>query len=178
MPAALIFFLARTMRWASVASATRKARAICGVSRPPCSRSVSATLGRAGQRRVTAGEDQPQPVVSHRTHLLRRVFLPVQQRGLGVAIMARGLPAQLVDRAVPGRRSNPRAGVRRQSGDGPAIDSHCESLLDRFLGDVDVAEEADQGGYAPAVLAPVVAFDLIGADRHRARSFSASSWKG
>jgi hypothetical protein len=43
MPAALIFFFARTSRCAIVASGTRKARAISGVVRPPSVRSVSAT---------------------------------------------------------------------------------------------------------------------------------------
>ena len=43
MPASRIFFLARTSRWASVGSGTRKARAISGVVRPPSVRRVSAT---------------------------------------------------------------------------------------------------------------------------------------
>ena len=43
MAASRIFALARTMRWAMVASGTTKARAISGVERPPSRRSVSAT---------------------------------------------------------------------------------------------------------------------------------------
>lgn len=39
--------LARTMRWATVASGTRKARAISGVVRPPSSRRVSAVRASA-----------------------------------------------------------------------------------------------------------------------------------
>ena len=48
MPAAEIFFLARVIRAAIVGSATRNARAISAVVRPPSSRSVSATLASAG----------------------------------------------------------------------------------------------------------------------------------
>ena len=43
MPASRIFRFARTSRWASVGSGTRKARAISGVERPPSVRSVRAT---------------------------------------------------------------------------------------------------------------------------------------
>ncbi len=43
MPASRIFFFARTSRWAIVASGTRKALAICGVSSPPSRRRVRAT---------------------------------------------------------------------------------------------------------------------------------------
>ena len=42
--------LARTMRWATVASGTRKARAISSVVNPPSSRSVRAT--RASDERM------------------------------------------------------------------------------------------------------------------------------
>ncbi len=45
MPASRILRLARTSRCARVASGCRNAAAISGVSRPPSSRSVSATLG-------------------------------------------------------------------------------------------------------------------------------------
>ena len=43
MPAARIFFFARTSRFAMVGSGTRKARAISSVVRPPSVRRVSAT---------------------------------------------------------------------------------------------------------------------------------------
>ena len=43
MPASTILRLARTMRWASVLSLTRNARAICGVVRPTTARRVSAS---------------------------------------------------------------------------------------------------------------------------------------
>ncbi len=55
MPAARTLRLARTRRWASVASGTRNARAISGVCRPPTRRRVSATRAsraRAGWQQV------------------------------------------------------------------------------------------------------------------------------
>ena len=48
MWAAWIFFFARTIRWASVASGTRNARAISGVVSPPSVRRVSATRASSG----------------------------------------------------------------------------------------------------------------------------------
>jgi hypothetical protein len=43
MPLALMLCLARLIRWAIVASGTRKARAISAVVRPPTARRVSAS---------------------------------------------------------------------------------------------------------------------------------------
>ncbi len=57
--------LARTIRWAIVASGTRNARAISAVCRPPSSRSVSATWASGDERRVAAQEHQPELVVGH-----------------------------------------------------------------------------------------------------------------
>ena len=76
------------------------------------------------QRRVAAGEDEPQPVIRHwrplgRYHRLRA--------GLG--------PAWI-------RSSAACAFCPSFGGDG-------EGLLDRLFGEVDVAEEADQGGHGP-----------------------------
>ena len=67
----VIFFFARVTRAAIVGSLTRKARATSAVVRPQTSRSVSADLRLAGQRRVAAGEDQPQPVVGDLVHRRR-----------------------------------------------------------------------------------------------------------
>ena len=61
--ASVIFRLARVIRCAIVVSGTRNARAICAVVRPQTTRSVSAICACAGQRRVAAGEDQPQALV-------------------------------------------------------------------------------------------------------------------
>jgi hypothetical protein len=42
MPASVIFRLARVMRWATVVSGTRNARAICAVVSPQVTRRVNA----------------------------------------------------------------------------------------------------------------------------------------
>src|SRR6185369_4176260 len=66
--------LARTMRWAIVASGTRKARAISSVRRPP-SRQGQRDARIHRQDGVAADEDQPQEVVSDRRVVDRRVLV-------------------------------------------------------------------------------------------------------
>src|SRR5262249_37270122 len=59
--------LARTMRWATVASGTRNARAISSVVRPPSRRSVSATrdsVGRTGWQAVNTRRRRSSPMSS------------------------------------------------------------------------------------------------------------------
>ncbi len=109
---------------------------------------------RAGrQSRVAAGEDQPQPVVAHGTDLGLVVRgARVEQRGLDVAVVARRLAPEAVDRAVAGRGHDPAARIRRDAGRGPAPRGDDECVLDRLFGDVDVAEEANQGRDDTAVL--------------------------
>ena len=103
-----------------------------------------------GERRVTAGEDEAEPVVFHVAHRLGRLVAFVEQRGLGVAVMAGCLTAQAVDGAVAGGGGDPAARVRRQPGRRPPLARNQERLLDHLFGDVDVAEETDQGGDDPA----------------------------
>src|SRR5216683_899956 len=91
MPASRIFRLARTRRWAIVASGTRKARAI------QC--------------------------------------------------------------LVAGRGDDPAARVGRHPRGRPALRGHREGLLDRLLGEVDVAEEAGQGGHRTPRALPVGPLD-------------------
>ena len=55
--------LARTMRWAIVASGTRNARAISSVSSPPSSRRVERDLRVDPERRMAAQEHEPELVV-------------------------------------------------------------------------------------------------------------------
>ena len=66
--------------------------------------------------------------------------------------------AQAVDRAVAGRDGQPGAGIGRGAVARPALGGGRERLLRRFLGEVDVTQEADQVGEdAP----PLVAEDLL-----------------
>ena len=110
-----------------------------------------------GERRVAAGEDQLQPLVGegglgHRA-LGRR--LPLQQRGLP---RQRLVAAQPVDRAVAAGRDQPRAGIRRDALARPPLGGHRERLLGGLLGEVEVAEEADQRRQNTS---PLVAEDLL-----------------
>ena len=101
----------------SSARATRNARAISAVVSPPSSRSVSATWALA----ASAGWQQ---VKIRRSRSSRtgpssgRLVARVQQRRLGVAVVARRLAAQPVDRAVAGGGDDPARGARRQPVDG------------------------------------------------------------
>ena len=120
-------------------------------------------LGAGGERGVTAGEDQAQPVVAHGA-LLGRFVAGVQQSGLGVPVLAGRLPAQAVDRPVAGGGDDPSRRARRQSVGRPPLHRRGERVLDRLLGDVDVAEDADQDGHRAAVLLAEHTLDLRGGD--------------
>ena len=103
-------------------------------------------LRAGGEGRVAAREDQPQAVVLHRTDLGGRLVGRTQGGRLDVPIMARRLAAQPIDGPIARRRDDPRARVRRPAGLRPLRHGDGEGLLNRILGDVDVAEDADQRG--------------------------------
>ena len=63
-----------------------------------------------------------------------------------------------VDRPVPRSRHEPRAWIVGHAFPGPALGGDRERLLGGFLGEVEVAEEADQGGEDAA---PLVAEGLL-----------------
>src|SRR5580765_1028636 len=67
-----------------------------------------------------------------------------------MAVMAGCLTTQAVNGAVPRGGGDPAARVGRQSGCRPPLARDHERLLDHLLGDVDIAEETDQGGDDPA----------------------------
>src|ERR1019366_4541349 len=103
-------------------------------------------LSAGGERRMTAGEDQAQPVVAHWA-LLGPLTAGVQQSGLRVPVLLGGLLAEAVDRPVTGGGDNPSRRARGQPGGWPPLHRRGERVLDRLLGDVDVAEHAsDLGG--------------------------------
>src|SRR6266571_5232445 len=111
------------------------------------------------QRRVTAGEYQPQPVVGHSAV----VGLGVGSRGFGRQRHGGDLPefggsdrfpAQHVDGAVAGRRGQPRARPAGNAVLRPALQRHRERVLRAFLGEVPVARGPDQRRDDPAPLVP------------------------
>ncbi len=124
------------------------------------------------QRRVTAREDQAKAIVGDRHVVVGSdVRLDGRQVRLdhGVARELLGLvtqpaaPAEPVDRPVAGGRRDPRAGVVRDAPLGPDLQGGDERVLDRLLGEVEVAEDADERRDRPSLLLPEQAVDeLVG----------------
>jgi len=84
-----------------------------------------------------------------------------------MAALARRFAAEPIDRAVASRGDNPTRRARRQSGSGPSLHGNGERILNRLLGDVDVAEVAHQDRDGAAVLFAKHTFDLrSGEGRH------------
>ena len=117
-------------------------------------------LGR--ERRVAAGEDQPELVVRDRGHLVLRGGeqhrLPAGRLERLVTGDRRGLVRESaraprpVDGTVAGRRRDPRARVGRDAVRGPALERDDVRVRDRLLGEVEVAEDPDQRRDRPPVL--------------------------
>jgi len=116
-------------------------------------------LRRSRKRRVTAGEDQAQPLVFHRAALFG-IVARLQRCRLGMAFVASGFAPQPIDCAMTRGRDDPSCGASRQACGGPSFDRHGEGILDRFLRRIDVAEVADQDCHRPAVLFTKGTFDL------------------
>ncbi len=126
-------------------------------------------LGSGRQRRVAAGEDEPQPVIAHRT-LLDGLLTGVQQRRLGVLVRAGSLAAQPVDSPVARRRDDPPGRARRQPALRPPAGRLGERVGHRVFGSVDVAEDAGQDGYRPAVLRAEDTLDISERGRDQRQS--------
>ena len=158
MPASLILRFARESRRFIVSSGTRKARAISSVRQAAERAQRQRDLRLEPERRMAAGEDQLQPLVGKRPSSSissstasgtssRRVF------AASVRSRRRRSIARL--RAVI---DQPGAGIGRRAVARPALGGDREGLLSGFLGEVEVAEEADQAGEDAA---PLVAEDLL-----------------
>ena len=157
MPASLILRFARESRRFIVSSGTRKARAISSVRSPPSARKVSATCASS----PSAGWQQVK--ISSSRSSGKRPLLHLVLHGLGHVEQARlrgerAVAAQAVDRAVAGGDREPGARVGRRAVARPALRGDREGLLRGFLGEVEIAEEADQ---AREDAAPLVAEDLL-----------------
>jgi hypothetical protein len=101
-------------------------------------------LGVEVERRVATGEDELEPLVGEGRLLVHGVphrLGHLQQAGLRGQ---RAVAADAVDRAVAHRRDQPRGRVGRRAVARPALGGDRERLLRGFLGDVEVAEEADE----------------------------------
>src|SRR5579872_2362005 len=110
--------------------------------------------GHAGlrrERRVTAGEDQPEPLVVDGAETLGRVVV-AQQLSLLLLVAALVLAPDPVDGLVVGGGGQPGAGVGGYTVGRPPLDGGRERLGGRLLGDVEVAEAPGQGGHHPRPL--------------------------
>ena len=158
MPASRILRLARTSRCAIVGSDTRNARAISSVVEAAERAQRERHLGVDRERRVAAGEDQLEAFVAEASVVLGLVLHgssaleQLRLRG------ERALAPDPVDRAVARGRDQPPGGARRHAFARPALGGDRERLLGGLLGEVEVAEEADQRGEDPP---PLLAEDLL-----------------
>src|SRR6185312_13961412 len=150
IPAPWILRLARTSRCAIVASETRNARAISPVESPPSERRISATCASS----PSAGWAHVK-ISSRRSSGNCSSTSGSSSKGAG----GQGaLPADPVDRAVARRHDQPGGGIRRLALARPALGGDRERLLGGLLGEIDVAEVADQRGEHPA---PLLAEQLL-----------------
>src|SRR5580704_2010783 len=107
---------------------------------------------------MTAGEDQLEPLVGEAglLHLILGDLGTLEQLRL---LGERALAADAIDRAVARGRHEPRAGVAGCALARPALGGDREGLLRGFLGEIEVAEEANQAGEDTAPLVPEDALD-------------------
>jgi hypothetical protein len=99
---------------------------------------------------VTAGEDQPQPVILNAAVVTTRLVRGGQHGDLlQFGGPSRGA-AQLVHGAMARRRDEPRAGVAGNAVAGPAFQRPRDGVLRTLLGEVPVTRRRDQGRDDPA----------------------------
>ena len=118
------------------------------------------------QRRVAAGEDQPEPVVGDAAVVVVKVGIAGNGQGSRLPQPGRlgGAAAEPVQRAVARHRGQPGAGTARDAVARPGLQCLREGVLRALLGQVPVAGHPDQGGHDPA---PLLAERL--GDRRRRR---------
>jgi hypothetical protein len=106
---------------------------------------------------MAAGEDELEPLVGNRglVHIVLSEFLHVEQAELR---LERAIAADAVDGAVACRRQEPRSRIRGSTFARPTLGRDRERLLGGLLGEVEVAEEADE---AREDTSPFVAEDLL-----------------
>jgi hypothetical protein len=114
--------------------------------------------GRHVQRRMAAGEDQPQPVIADKARFGHREFLrPVQTLHRGQpfgAIRDRLVAASSVDCAPPGGHRDPRCWIVRDAIAPPGRQRGLERVLNGVLGDLEVADVPDQSRQDGGPLVP------------------------
>ena len=106
---------------------------------------------------MTAGEDELEPLVGNRRliHAVLHGLRHVEQADLR---RERAIAADPIDRTIARSGHEPGARVGRSSVTRPALGCEREGFLGGLLGEIEVAEEADQAGQDAA---PLVAEDLV-----------------
>ncbi len=113
-------------------------------------------LGIGRQCRVAAGEDQAQAVILHILDapvVLFQLLQLAEQRRLGSRETRPS--AQGIDRLEAADRHQPGPGVVGHASVLPALDGHEEGLVQRLFGQVEIPQQADQGGEDPPRLLAV-----------------------
>jgi hypothetical protein len=75
----------------------------------------------------------------------------VEHRSLGVAVFEQCCAAEAVDRPVARGGDDPAGRARWDATFGPSFNRLDEGVLDRLLGDIDIAESADQDCNRPSI---------------------------
>jgi hypothetical protein len=119
---------------------------------------------------VTAREDQAQSIVGDR-HVVVRTGAGLDRRqirldrriaGQLVGLVAKSpTAADPVDRPIPGGRRDPCTRICRDAAVGPDLECGDERVLDRLLGEVEVAEDADERRDRPSLLLAEQAVDDV-----------------
>ena len=165
MRASRILDLARTMRWAIVGGAVRKARAISSVVSPQTSRSVSATCGHrassAGWQQVKISRSRSSSTASSSPRAAMVRHGVELRRDLGQRAVEPRAPAHRVDGLEAAGRDEPRDGIVRHAFAGPLLDGRRERIVERLFGEVEIAEQADERREHSPGVGAVDVFDLV-----------------
>ena len=125
-------------------------------------------LGVDRQRRMTAREDQPQPVVGDVVGVVVGLVDRAQERRIAMQLDLGGesrLASHAIERLVPRGLDDPRPRELRHAARAPLLDRRRERLLRRLLRQIEVAGQPDQRRDDAA---PVLAIEIAdgGIDAH------------
>ena len=153
--------LARTMRWATVGSGTRNARAISSVVRPPSRRSVSATrasVESTGWQAVKTRRRRSSPtsssIAASRSGAAISCWASSSRPSSSCLRSSRLLRRKQVDRAMLRGGHEPGARVVRDARLRPLLERGDERVLRELLGEADVAHDPRETGDEPRRLDP------------------------
>jgi hypothetical protein len=111
---------------------------------------------------MTAGEDEPQPVIGDAAHVglvaAERFEFAEPRERFGL-LRAYSLAPQPIDGPISCRGDDPRSRILRDAARRPGAKSVEECLLYRLFSKIEVAEDADKGRDRPSLLLPEQAVD-------------------